>query len=73
MDKMSHRRVADAYFYHFLQLVQTGKFFRDSASSDSKHRVPNQRALNQSVRSANLRFHSALDAIEIEIVSLLLR
>ena len=67
LDKVSC--VADANLYNFLQLVQAGKFFRDSSSHEPKHRVPIKRVVNQSVLAANQRFHDALDEIEIEIVS----
>lgn len=52
-----------------VKLVQIGKFFHGSSSHDPKHLVLTKNLINQAVSTSNQKFHSALDELEIEIVS----
>ena len=51
-----------------LQLVQTGKFFKEAASDEPGDLVSAKHLLTEVGTSANRRFHEALDEIEIEFV-----
>ncbi|KAI4153407.1 MAG: hypothetical protein L6R39_001587, partial [Caloplaca ligustica] len=48
-------------------LKEIGKFFRASQSHDSRRLGIAKAAISQTIPAANLRFHDALDDLEIEI------
>ncbi|KAI4118638.1 MAG: hypothetical protein LQ338_007369 [Usnochroma carphineum] len=51
-----------------LVLKETGKFFRASQSQNSRQLSIAKAAISQTIPAANLRFHNALDNIEVEII-----
>ncbi|KAI4252201.1 MAG: hypothetical protein L6R35_007589, partial [Caloplaca aegaea] len=46
----------------------TGKFFRAARSQDARQLGIAKAAISQAIPAANLRFHDALDDIEVEII-----
>lgn len=52
-----------------VQLVQTGKVFRDRSLHDPKALGNTRERLKKIIPIANERFHEALDEVELEIVS----
>ncbi|KAL8982805.1 MAG: hypothetical protein Q9177_005162 [Variospora cf. flavescens] len=51
-----------------LVLKETGKFFRAARSQDARQLGIAKAAISQAIPAANLRFHDALDDIEVEII-----
>lgn len=52
-----------------VQLMQTGKVFRDRSLHDPKALGNTRERLKKVIPIANERFHEALDEIELQIVS----